>query len=286
MTFNILHLTGEQIRAARALARIEQTELARRASLSLETIKRLERIRGPVEANARTLRSIQRAFETIGITFHGDETGRVGVSRYPEAEQLVQEADKAAKPLADRLRRLIYHGKLTQTSDVSLRPVLASLHSQVSTLHRELGLTGLTLVAEGVVLQALEGDQEAVETAYQRLNSAAYHDYLTLIDDRPAGQRVFSDMGFCCGRFSEDLRYDGEGLLPTLPFKPARLSATEAVAILMAARKRQQETPRNDCLIPSACGISDRCLDTRCNAHSHGLNRLLNPQVQGNVGEG
>ena len=38
-------LTGEQIRAARALGRIEQAELAKRSGLSLETIKRLERLR-------------------------------------------------------------------------------------------------------------------------------------------------------------------------------------------------------------------------------------------------
>lgn len=73
-----LMLTGEQIRAARAFARIEQAELARRAGLSLETIKRLERIRGPVDANVRTLASIAAAFETAGIVFDFDQVG-VGV---------------------------------------------------------------------------------------------------------------------------------------------------------------------------------------------------------------
>jgi transcriptional regulator with XRE-family HTH domain len=73
-----LMLTGEQIRAARAFARIEQAELARRAGLSLETIKRLERIHGPVEANVRTVAAITAAFEAAGIVFDFDQAG-VGV---------------------------------------------------------------------------------------------------------------------------------------------------------------------------------------------------------------
>jgi DNA-binding XRE family transcriptional regulator len=45
-----LIITGEQFRAARAMARIEQTDLARQAKVSVETIKRLERTEGPVSA--------------------------------------------------------------------------------------------------------------------------------------------------------------------------------------------------------------------------------------------
>lgn len=269
MTFDILLLTGEQIRAARALARIEQTDLARRASLSLETIKRLERIRGPVEANARTLRSIQRAFQAIGISFHGDDTGSVGISCQANARQLISNVDATDVPTGavERLRRLIYHGRLAHPSGEGLRTVLANLHSKVTRLHKELGLTGLTLVVDGVVLQALEGPHEAVETAYQRLKSTQYHEHLSLMDDRQAGQRIFEDMGFCCGRFPVDGSQDGAHLIPTPPFQPDRLSATEAVAILMAARKKHQETPRNGTLTPATCSLQNQCLDTRCNHH-------------------
>lgn len=279
MTFNILLLTGEQIRAARALARIEQTDLAKLSTLSLETIKRLERIRGPVEANARTLRSIQRAFELIGISFKGDENGSVGVSRLPNAHLLLQENEHRPPSSQERLRRLIYHGRLNQTSSQSLRPVLASLHDLVTAQHRELGLTGLTLVVEGVVLQALEGDHHAVETAYGRLKSGLYHEYLTLMDDRQAGQRVFSDMGFCCGRFADDYKLEGLGLIPGQPFQPALLSATEAIAMLMSARKRQNETPRNGQIVPANCGLSNHCMDARCNNHPLKIQPQLNPQA-------
>jgi transcriptional regulator with XRE-family HTH domain len=72
-------LTGEQIRAARALARIEQAELAKRSCLSLETIKRLERMRGPVAANSRTVNAISQTFDQLGVRFEWSLGGGVGV---------------------------------------------------------------------------------------------------------------------------------------------------------------------------------------------------------------
>ncbi len=63
------NLSGEQIRAGRAFLRLEQTELARAAGVSLETIKRLERMRGPVDATMRTVASIERAFHERGLVF-------------------------------------------------------------------------------------------------------------------------------------------------------------------------------------------------------------------------
>ena len=62
-------LTGEMLRAGRAICRLEQSELATAAGLSLETIKRLERMRGPVEANTRTVNAISMAFEQLGVVF-------------------------------------------------------------------------------------------------------------------------------------------------------------------------------------------------------------------------
>src|ERR1700760_4968287 len=69
MSLNVLLLTGEQIRAGRAFLRLEQTELAKAAGVSLETVKRLERMRGPVEATTRTVGALANAFRTRGIVF-------------------------------------------------------------------------------------------------------------------------------------------------------------------------------------------------------------------------
>jgi transcriptional regulator with XRE-family HTH domain len=68
-----LTLTAEQIRAARAMLRMEQTLLAERSGVSVETIKRLEGGRGPLKAQYETLKNIQTACEFAGIEFTDDE---------------------------------------------------------------------------------------------------------------------------------------------------------------------------------------------------------------------
>ena len=72
MMFGSTLLTGEQIRAGRALLRLEQLDLAKAAKVSLETIKRLEGMRGPVEANTRTVIAIAEAFQRLGLVFNLD----------------------------------------------------------------------------------------------------------------------------------------------------------------------------------------------------------------------
>ena len=62
-------VTGEQIRAARALLRWEQKRLAETSGLSLETVKRLEGIVGPVSANTGTVAKLQAALEAAGVAF-------------------------------------------------------------------------------------------------------------------------------------------------------------------------------------------------------------------------
>ena len=67
-------ITGEQIRAARGLARFDQATLAERAGVSLETVKRLERLRGPISANTTTEAAIRSAFNAVDVIFL-DEDG-------------------------------------------------------------------------------------------------------------------------------------------------------------------------------------------------------------------
>jgi DNA-binding XRE family transcriptional regulator len=71
-----LNVTGEQLRAARAMARMEQSHLAGRANVSVETIKRLEKTVGQVSANVLTVNSIVAILESAGIVFtNGNEPG-------------------------------------------------------------------------------------------------------------------------------------------------------------------------------------------------------------------
>jgi len=62
-------ITGEQLRAARAMLKMEQGELAELSGVSIETIKRLERMDGPLNAQAMTLHALQKALEAEGAVF-------------------------------------------------------------------------------------------------------------------------------------------------------------------------------------------------------------------------
>jgi transcriptional regulator with XRE-family HTH domain len=70
-------LTADQLRAARALVRMDQLVLAQRANVSVETIKRLEGLEGRLaSAKAGTLDKIRRALEVAGVEFtNGDSPG-------------------------------------------------------------------------------------------------------------------------------------------------------------------------------------------------------------------
>jgi predicted transcriptional regulator len=71
-------ITIEQVRAARGLLGWSQSELAKRAGLSLPTVKRLEAGWGPrVSDEAR--RRIKQALDTGGVQFIAQNGGGPGV---------------------------------------------------------------------------------------------------------------------------------------------------------------------------------------------------------------
>jgi len=72
-------LTSELIRAARALLRWEQRQLAEASSVSLPTIKRLEAKPGLFVAHGSTMAAIRAALERAGIQFIEENGGGAGV---------------------------------------------------------------------------------------------------------------------------------------------------------------------------------------------------------------
>ncbi len=72
-------LTSEQVRAARALLRWEQKELADACSVSLPSIKRLETQRGELAAQPRTVDAIRNALEAAGVIFIDQNGNGYGV---------------------------------------------------------------------------------------------------------------------------------------------------------------------------------------------------------------
>jgi predicted transcriptional regulator len=62
-------VTPDQLRAARALLHLEQAELARRAHVSVATIRRIEAVDGASRVAAVTWETIRRALEIAGAEF-------------------------------------------------------------------------------------------------------------------------------------------------------------------------------------------------------------------------
>lgn len=69
-----LSITSELIRAARALLRWSQGDLARASGISLPTVKRLEATPGILAAQSSTVSALRRALEDAGIEFTNGNT--------------------------------------------------------------------------------------------------------------------------------------------------------------------------------------------------------------------
>jgi hypothetical protein len=82
-------LSGGQIRAARALLRWSIEELARQASLGLNTVKRAEAKDGKTSLTAANELAIRRACEAAGVEFIDENGGGPGArmrTRRPRKE--------------------------------------------------------------------------------------------------------------------------------------------------------------------------------------------------------
>lgn len=70
----------EQIRAARALLGLNQTELSELAGVGSATVKRIEVATGEIRGAAQTIWKIQMALEKAGVRFiDADENAGAGV---------------------------------------------------------------------------------------------------------------------------------------------------------------------------------------------------------------
>ena len=66
-----------QVRAARGLLGLSQDDLARKASIGVVTLKRLEAAGTEIRGSAQTIARIQQALEKAGIVFI-DQDGHTG----------------------------------------------------------------------------------------------------------------------------------------------------------------------------------------------------------------
>jgi transcriptional regulator with XRE-family HTH domain len=77
--------TGNQLKAARALAGVDQQQLAESAGVNVNTIRNMEaRGAAPITSGAMTVRKVQVALEALGIEFLNHSRPGVRVGRPTE----------------------------------------------------------------------------------------------------------------------------------------------------------------------------------------------------------
>jgi transcriptional regulator with XRE-family HTH domain len=97
-------ITPEQIRAARALLRLEQDDVARRAQVSVVTIRRLEAVQNSERVASTTLNNVRQVLEQAGAEFIADGVRRRGRMVRPDAAKLFEELQAISLRSAERLR--------------------------------------------------------------------------------------------------------------------------------------------------------------------------------------
>jgi transcriptional regulator with XRE-family HTH domain len=74
-------ITAAQLRAARAMLRMDQRKLAELSGLSLPTIQRMEASEGVIRGNVDSLMKLVRAFDAGGIELIADNAISTGGGR-------------------------------------------------------------------------------------------------------------------------------------------------------------------------------------------------------------
>lgn len=104
-------VTGNQLKAARALAGLDQQAVAAAADVNVNTIRNMEACAsGPITSSAVTVRRVQVALEGHGVEFlnHGQPGVRLGSPQSPAEAPRTRPAEKQAgsgSKAAKRARR-------------------------------------------------------------------------------------------------------------------------------------------------------------------------------------
>jgi transcriptional regulator with XRE-family HTH domain len=102
-------ITPEQVRAARALLRLDQTKLAQEAGISVVTLRRLEADGGLAKVAPATVDEVRRVLEKAGVEFIDR-----GVRRNARAPETIQSTkDEIDRIVARGAALLARHPPLT-----------------------------------------------------------------------------------------------------------------------------------------------------------------------------
>jgi transcriptional regulator with XRE-family HTH domain len=239
-------ITGEQVRAARALLRVDQKQIALAAGVSLETIKRLEAVEGPINVTSRTLSALRNAFLKLGVVFDGREDADLAVGWARRDVGLIQ------RPSIPRPRRRTEPTPLTRLMFWSKRPadtgsapaggsggVPKGLKSKLKA-----DITGAELAHGDYRMQVLEGPTDVVATLFDTLRGDGAHDEMTLIQSRAVTGRLFDGWTIFGDDpdLVDDILFRDVGL--TGVFRPADVAPATALGLFILLLASQASSRR------------------------------------------
>jgi transcriptional regulator with XRE-family HTH domain len=91
-------ITAAQLRAARALASLDQRALASLAGLSVPTIQRMEASEGVVRGNVDSLTKLVNALAAAGVDLIGDDAPSLGGGRGVRLRRALSSGPPAKAP--------------------------------------------------------------------------------------------------------------------------------------------------------------------------------------------
>jgi hypothetical protein len=100
--------------------------------------------------------------------------------------------DKQAQASSpDRVFRLIYRSR-SAIPEPDRKVMLGKIFSEARSNNKGQQITGALLVSGDWFAQVLEGDEELVRELYGKIGLDERHDHVTLLETRPAANRIFS----------------------------------------------------------------------------------------------
>jgi hypothetical protein len=138
--------------------------------------------------------------------------------------------------------RVIYASRWVDPDHQDIAALLADILQSSSRNNLMSGVTGLLLYRHGWFLQALEGDLDGVDRAFDRIRKDRRHFDVRVVADVAVFERVFADWTMC----ASDIHDIPAGVLAGLglagTFDPGRLDADKALSLLLAAGETRRET--------------------------------------------
>ncbi|WP_165843954.1 BLUF domain-containing protein [Phenylobacterium kunshanense] len=193
------------------MARLSREELAILAGVSLDTVKRLEKSRGPVRAHADTIARIISAFAVRGVSLRYDD----------DCSELVALHDSGFGPARNRgveqegvdVHCVVYISQC-DAAEGEVDGLLDAIRVAASRRNPRLAVTGALWFQDGYFLQALEGPKSSLEALYGLIALDARHRRPAVLQHGAVEQRTFPQWLLC-------RRHRADGLIGVPSLSPA-----------------------------------------------------------------